>query len=379
MPSLADDDAMRITRPALLIALAIGFTAVQTMLADDLARHVLIVYNANVADSKPLAEYYARRRDVPTNQLCGIHTRDAELITRREYDDQIRDPVLRFMMDQGLLTQQPITIQDPVLGKVPSLRTVDNKILCVVLMYGVPLGIQSDPSIVERARTTDIPDQFKRDEASVDTELALLPTTGYQVVGPSRNFFFKSAAPRFEAPLNRAMVMVGRLDGPDPDVVRRMIDDALTAEHYGLHGRAYFDARGIHSGGYVDGDNWIRSSYRMFREAGYECDLDDDEALFNQDYPMTDAAIYAGWYTQNVTGPFLRGGFRFKTGAVAYHLHSFSASRVRTRNAYWVGPLLAKGAAATMGTVFEPYLALSPHLDLFFKRLLEGGTFIEAG
>src|SRR5438552_2214595 len=43
-------------------------------------------------------------------------------------------------------------------------------------------------------------------------------------------------------------------------------------------------------------------------------------------------------------------------GAVAYHLHAFSAHVLRTHDQYWVGPLLAKGATATIGYVEEPYL-----------------------
>jgi hypothetical protein len=174
------------------------------------------------------------------------------------------------------------------------------------------------------------------------------------------------------------MLLVGRLDGPDPQTVRRMIDDALTAERYGLHGRAYFDARGTTDKGYIQGDDWIRLAYRTFRNAGYECDFDAREETFDEDYPMTDVAIYAGWYAGGVTGPFVRQDFRFKTGAVAYHIHSFSAASVRTHTAYWVGPLLAKGAAVTMGNVFEPYLSLTPRIDTFFQRLLDGAPFLEA-
>jgi len=233
--------------------------------------------------------------------------------------------------------------------------------------------------IIEKVQTANMPKQFNRDEASVESELALLPTAHYSVLGPLRNPFYGSGMSRFESPLNRQMVLVGRLDGPDHTVVRRMIDDALTAEHYGVQGRAYFDARGTKDKAYVVGDDWIKASYRMFRDAGYECDLDETEPVFDQDYPMTDAAIYAGWYTGGVTGPFVREGFRFKPGAIAYHLHSSSGQSVRTRDSFWVGPLLAKGAAATMGNVFEPYLSLSPHIDMFFKRLLEGGVFLEAG
>jgi tetratricopeptide (TPR) repeat protein len=80
-----------------------------------------------------------------------------------------------------------------------------------------------------------------------------------------------------------------------------------------------------------------------------------------------------------VCGPFVRPDFHFRTGALAYHLHSSSGASVRTRTAYWVGPFLAKGAAATMGNVFEPYLSFTPHIDMFFQRLLDGATFLEAG
>jgi tetratricopeptide (TPR) repeat protein len=65
-------------------------------------------------------------------------------------------------------------------------------------------------------------------------------------------------------------------------------------------------------------------------------------------------------------------------GAFAYHLHSFSAVSIRTTNR-WVGPLLAKGATITMGSVYEPYLAGTPDVATFTARLIYAGfTFGEA-
>ena len=284
----------------------------------------------------------------------------------------------RFLTENGFLQQEARSIIDPVLGKIPWLVTVGSKVSYVVLMYGVPLRIDPDASVSEKM-PDKTPNEFRRNEASVESELTLIPRMGVQVSGYQRNPFFGSGSAQFGAPLNQQMLLVGRLDGPDPQTVRRMIDDALTAEHYGLHGRAYFDLRGTRDSGYVQGDDWIRTAYRTFRDAGYECDFDDRPETFEEDYPMTDVAIYAGWYAGSVDGPFLREDFRFKTGALAYHLHSFSGQSVRTRTAYWVGPLLAKGAAATMGNVFEPYLTLTPHIDMFFRRLLDGAPFLEAG
>lgn len=345
--------------------------------ADELAQRVVIVCNEREPASHPLAEYYAGRRGVPTNQICRISARASETISRREFNEQIREPLLRFLTRNRLLQQEPRTIFDSVLGKLPWLETVRSEVSFIVLMYGVPLRIESDPSVTETL-PENTPKEFHRNEASVESELALLPSVGLPVSGPLRNPFFDSAAPRFGAPLNRQMLLVGRLDGPDPQSVRRMIDEALTAEQYGLHGRAYFDAQGTREKGYVEGDNWIRAACRAVREAGYECELDERLPTFDEHYAMTDVAIYAGWYSGHVTGPFRQDAFRFRRGAIPYHIHSASGASVRSAVSYWVGPMLAKGAAATMGNVWEPYLSMTPHVEKFFRRLLDGATFLEA-
>ncbi|HXI84944.1 MAG TPA: TIGR03790 family protein [Verrucomicrobiae bacterium] len=358
-------------------ALAVLLWLPRVASADDPAQRVVIVYNAEDPDSKPLADYYARKRGVPTNQICEIGIPVADTISRKQFNEKIRDPIWQFLTHRGLLQQESRTVMDPALGKVPSLATVSAKVSYLVLMYGVPLGIAPDPNLQELFSDKS-KKGLQRDEASVESELALLPTTGLPIRGPLRNPFFGNASERFGPPLNQEILLVGRLDGPDAQTVRRMIDDAQTAEHYGLHGRAYFDAQGTHDPGYIVGDTWITNAWHAFQQSGYECDLDEQPETFAEDYPMTDAAIYAGWYSDRVVGPFRRPDFRFQTGAVAYHLHSSSGAAVRTRTAFWVGPLLAKGAAATMGNVYEPYLSLTPHIDMFFQRLLAGAPFLEA-
>lgn len=65
-------------------------------------------------------------------------------------------------------------------------------------------------------------------------------------------------------------------------------------------------------------------------------------------------------------------------GAFAYHLHSFSASTVRSTTRNWCGPLLAKGATCTMGCVYEPYLGYTPNVAIFLDALARGQTFGEA-
>jgi hypothetical protein len=174
------------------------------------------------------------------------------------------------------------------------------------------------------------------------------------------------------------IMLVCRLDAPSTEIVRRMITDSLAAEQEGLAGFAYIDARGIKDPGYIEGDNWLFAIANSARRHGSPTVLDDGPGLFPELYPMTHAALYFGWYTENVTGPFVRPDFRFTRGAVAVHIHSFSAATLREPLHHWVGPLLSAGAAATLGNVYEPYLSLTPHLDVFHDRLRAGFTFAES-
>jgi hypothetical protein len=127
------------------------------------------------------------------------------------------------------------------------------------------------------------------------------------------------------------------------------------------------------------GDDWIRTASEICRHLGFETVVDEHTGTFPASFPMSHIAIYAGWYDQDVSGPFARPNVEFMPGAFAYHLHSFSACTVRSTNRAWVGPLLAKGATITMGCVDEPYLAGTPEIGVFMARLvLHGFTFGEA-
>src|SRR5262249_15085440 len=112
---------------------------------------------------------------------------------------------------------------------------------------------------------------------------------------------------------------------------------------------------------------------------GYETIIDEKSGTFQADFPMSQTAIYCGWYEENASGPFKEKDVEFMPGAFAYHLHSFSAAILRSPTERWVGPLLANGATATMGCVDEPYLTGTPDVGVFCARwVLFGFTFGEA-
>ncbi|HWH72289.1 MAG TPA: TIGR03790 family protein, partial [Candidatus Sulfotelmatobacter sp.] len=143
--------------------------------------------------------------------------------------------------------------------------------------------------------------------------------------------------------------------------------------------RAYFDLRKITDPGYKPGDDAIRNAGEICRRLGFETIIDEKPETFPASFPMSQIALYEGWYDANVSGPFTRPQVEFMPGAVAYHLHSYSAHSLRTTNEYWVGPLLAKGVTATLGCVQEPYLAGTPDMTIFTARLLYNGfSFGEA-
>src|SRR6185436_17761826 len=156
--------------------------------------------------------------------------------------------------------------------------------------------------------------------------------------------------------------------GPSPDLALGLVDKALEAETNGFWGRAYFDSRGFTNGDYVLGDHWIRGAAEVARRMGFETELDEKPTTFTAGHPLSDIALYAGWYDQVVTGPFTRPTVDFRPGAFAYHLYSFGAQTIRTSNSTWVAMLLQKGATCTMGATEEPYLSGTPDLLVFLSR-----------
>jgi uncharacterized protein (TIGR03790 family) len=221
---------------------------------------------------------------------------------------------------------------------------------------------------------------MRRNEAAVDSELALLPLIEERLPlsGPLRNPAYGVTNAALLHPTNGILV-VTRLDGPSPHIARGLVDKALEAERNGLWGRAYFDLRNTSEPGYKAGDEMIRTASEITRHLGFETVVDQDPGTYPVSFPMSQIAISAGWYDENVSGPFTLANVEFMPGAFAYHLHSYSAASLRTTNRFWVGPLLSKGAGMTMGSVDEPYLGGTPDIAVFLSRLImHGFSFGEA-
>ena len=102
------------------------------------------------------------------------------------------------------------------------------------------------------------------------------------------------------------VLMVARLDGPTPEIARGLVDKAMEAETNGLWGRAYFDVRNIQDEGYKIGDTWIRGAAEISRVYGFDSIVDENPGTFRAGFPLSHCALYAGWYDENISGPFAR-------------------------------------------------------------------------
>jgi uncharacterized protein (TIGR03790 family) len=331
------------------------------------AAATLVVFNETDRDSVDLARFYADKRGIPKNQVIGLKCAKTEEISREEYDKTIAGPLRRVFASNGWWKLRDGKSSEPVIA---------NKIRFVALIRGIPLKISTTANY-EGDKTNGLAPVGNVNAAAVDADLAVLGLNTRMISGPLKNPYFRSFTPIAEAE-RPELLLVCRLDAPTPETVRRMITDSIAAEQGGLAGFTYIDARGTSDPGYAEGDGWLFGIANAARRRGSPVILDNGPGLFPQNYPMTQVAFYFGWYSEHMSGPFVRPDFHFGRGAVAVHIHSFSATTLRDPLRYWAGPLVSAGAAATLGNVYEPYLTLTPHLDVFYDRLRTGLTFAES-
>jgi uncharacterized protein (TIGR03790 family) len=333
-----------------------------------LTESIIVVYNKAALESAELARFYAKQRGIASDHIVGLTCSTDEEITREEYDMNIAAP-LREVFEARTWWRLRETSEHQKTVATTSIRFV-------ALIKGVPLKIKPTSGPYEGDQPAGGP-VSGHNEASVDSELATLGLFSRQISGPLHNPYFQSYKAITDVD-NPVLLLVCRLDAPDAETVRRMILDSVATEKKGLRGRAYVDGAHETAPGYALGDQWLAEIPVQLHKVGVPVIYENSPALFPDGYPMTDCALYYGWRTENPSGPFAQPDFRFVPGAVAVHIHSFSAMSLRDPNRFWVGPLLEHGAAATVGNVYEPYLQLTSHLNILNDRLLHGFTFAES-
>lgn len=328
---------------------------------------VVIVYNDQAEGAQDLAEFYAVSRRIPPSQIVAISTTEKATIDRKTYETTIRNPLRHKFIEAGWWA----------MGKDPSGVTQPFKtnIRCLVTIKGIPLRISRQDT--PEGESTENNQFAANNESAVDSELTLMGVEKYPLGGPLPNPYFDKDFPAIDNPAIYQL-LVGRIDAPSFDRCKQMIIDALSAEEEGLWGRTYIDVANK-GGNFKIGDDWMGNIAEASITAGLPTIVERSKDTFVTNYPMTEAAVYFGWYTFHRNGPFLNDDMKFKKGAIAVHLHSLSAAQLLDPKVNWSAALLDRGAAVTLGNTWEPYLQLSHQFDIFYDRLLKGYSVIEAG
>jgi len=318
---------------------------------------VLVVYNANGADSKSVASYYVAKRAIPATNLCKIATSTAEQIKQDEFDAAVKRPIRKCLQraDADNILYIVFSFQTPWLLEVgPETYALDQFVADIWDVY-----------LPERPATeAEVQPYFGRAQSEGDVFEPYLPLADYR-----------------RKPDARRIYSVWRLDAPNSATAKSLVDKAMDAEAHGLSGNACFDRRtdpptSVPDFGYGSGDWDIRRAADFAQRAGFNVIEDGHSEEFGTPpAPLRcdHAALYAGWYALD----HYNDAFTWNPGAIGIHLDSASARNPRG-GANWVANALARGITVTSGAITEPYLDNLPHPDQMLWYLLHGANVGDA-
>src|SRR6202162_2496094 len=203
----------------LLVAIAASWLSTLAHATEQpLAAATIVLYNKAVPDSVQLAKFYAKQRGIARDHIVGLTCSIEEEISREEYDTTIANPLREIFKTRQWWTVHETSDQEESV-KASSIHFV-------AVIKGIPLKIRP---------TADYPGDVpkpgplgNRNEASVDSELAVLAFLSHQISGPTPNPYFQNfrAIGDFE---NATMLLVCRLEAPAAGTGRRIVVDGRAA------------------------------------------------------------------------------------------------------------------------------------------------------
>lgn len=334
------------------------------------ASRVVVLANAADPDSLALARRYVAARAVPEANLLAWKMPAGESVSWRDFVATIWNPLLERLVAERWIDAIPMATRDAAGRRkhAPNGHRIDALVVC----RGVPLKLEHDASLYVEAPPYTRRGEFRTNAGAVDAELSLLASPNYPINAFVPNPLFQNDAPSVTD--LRQVVRVSRLDGPTVADAGALVERAIAAEKTGLRGRAYVDIANRDA----TGDGWFEAAARQLVELGFDTAVDREPGTFPP-YARFDAPVlYFGWYSGTVDGPFTLPGFRFPPGAIALHLHSYSAATLRSPDSGWTGPFIARGVTATVGNVHEPYLSFTHAPHLMLRALARGASWVEA-
>ena len=326
----------------------------------DWSDRVLVIYNAHQPESLEVAQHYVEARGLDGDALCPTTPTATDAIDTEDYQNSVALPVLECIAGEW---ERPLVL---------------------VTTWGMPYRVTG--------AAWDIAQNDNLTSASLD---ALLTQPHHQSdlpLEPSWNPYYSEALSAegvyppsiavadWRKDTDSTFYLVGRLDGPTPEIAHRMIDEALLFENEPPTGTAWVDR------GWKERSDDVFASYasvewdltrlaQVFEAAGFETHLDENEAeVGTAPAPLKGEALYyGGWYSFNNYNDV----WTWRPGAISLHFDSCSACNPRG-GPNWSANVLERGALATMGAVAEPYVVGLMEYDQFYRHLFSGYSFIEA-
>lgn len=355
---LHDDDVKRVfvDGPELWAATSTGITRMPYDRAEPRAQltanpsrrsaeGVLVVINIDSEASAKIGQAYHALRQVPEENICFIRCSSEEVIDRREYDEQVRLPVLRHILDHGL----------------------GRKLTFIVTTSGIPLKIA--PGIERDGIQT---------MASLDSELALIGLD-YRLEGPVRNPYLHRDE-RFDS-TRMDYYLVARLDGPNPEDVIARIRDGITVEKdqsFGARGFARFDLHPEETSLGERLNSSIQHLYRtMRRQERFMGRIEPPEnttlRLFREDAGIN-TFFFSGWEEEEYEPKV----FSWVQGAIAVPLDPVTASTMRDAEKSWIAAAVQAGVTGSIGNIADPGELGRPSVAGLFEYIRAGYTWGEA-
>jgi uncharacterized protein (TIGR03790 family) len=359
-------------------------------------KEILVIANSDAAASVRIAQYYCTKRGVPIDNILALPLGSelSDSITRTNYDKQLAEPIRERLLSPGLNGQikcllttygVPLKVEgrgplEDQEGKLKQLRGLaeqeNNKIKQLEKSSSAKLAQQKKRINTKLAQVQSEIDRLtgKETGASVDSELSMVLFGNYELYRWQPNILKNNVLD-----LSFNTLMVCRLDGPDEQIVKGLVDKAITAEKTGLTGIAYIDSRGIaddrkpYSPGYFDQSLRELAVLIGLRTKMAVKEERTEELFAAGTCPQT--AIYCGWYSLKK----YIDAFDFVDGAIGYHISSLEAIELRDADSsQWCPAMLRDGITATLGAVAEPYLHSFPEPRAFFLELFKGRCLVEA-
>lgn len=331
---------------------------------------MVVVANLDAADSLAIAQHYARVRGVPAGNIIALRMPVTETVTWREFVSGIWQPLEDELVRREWIDGVAMNLFDEVGRR--KFAIFGHRIEALVLCRGVPLKVANDRTLFREMKPFTDHEEFRTNEGSVDSELSLLAQMDYPINACVPNPLFREPFPTADALSH--VIKVTRLDGPTAADAMGLVDLAVQAEHTGLLGRAYVDIAGPHEAG----NRWMASVADEVKALGFDMSVGRGPQTFAATARIDAPVLYFGWYAPDLNGPFALPGFRFPPGAVAEHIHSFSAQTLRSASQGWCGPLVARGVTATVGNVYEPFLEYLHRPELLLEALAHGRDLADA-